>query len=236
MRKNLTGYSSRGKFFNTCLKATVLVLLFAVLCLAFSFSVSGVASADTSVSQVFANSSSASANEAVVSGSDDENEAVTSGEATAAATGGGTSWISSSPTITATGASRTIGGASWVGGNMSSGNASWYWTSDSAATGSNSVSSTDGSTLNITSKGHTSDQSMYIVFNLKFYNKELAYLLYNGASLSVTTTATIKNTGHDIFGFGIGAGNDNTTEKPKAASSAITGKITKYVDGNQGFL
>ena len=238
MRRNLTGTSSRGKFFNTCLKATVLVLLFAVLCLAFSFSVSGVASADTSVSQVFANSSSASANEAVVSGSDDENEAVTSGEATAAETGGGTSWILSSPTITATGASRTIGGASWVGGNMSSSNASWYWTGDTS--GSNKVTSSDGSTLSIESNSHTATQSMYIVFNLKFYNPELAYILANGASLSVTTSVTLKNQGHDLSGLGVGAGNDNTTSSPKKAGTSVTGKITQFdstgtIDADEGY-
>ena len=130
MRRNLTGTSSRGKFFNTCLKATVLVLLFAVLCLAFSFSVSGVASADTSVSQVFANSSSASANEAVVSGSDDENEAVTSGEATAAEkNGGGSSWLQSDVNIGTSGTSREI---NVPGINFSSTYTSWYYTGDNS--------------------------------------------------------------------------------------------------------
>ena len=217
MRKNLTGYSSRGKVFNTMVKATVLVLLFAVLCLAFSFSVSGVASADTSVSQTFANSSSASANEAVVSGSDDdENEAVTSGEATAASdSGGNAGWITCSDlTLSGSGTERTIT-TSTTSFNFPSGisnsTMSWYWTgSPNFMTGQNSLSASNG-VITIDSAGHKDTQTMYIAFNVKLTNKEISYLLKNGASLKVTLGAKLKNTsGDDLFGFYAVALNDNT--------------------------
>ena len=211
MRKNLTGYSSRGKVFNTMVKATVLVLLFAVLCLAFSFSVSGVASADTSVSQVFANSSSASANEAVVSGSDDENEAVTSGEATTAAkSGGGSSWLQSDVNIGTSGTSREI---NVPGINFSSTYTSWYYTGDNM----NSVEGS-GTTLTIDGGGHTSNVSFYVVLNYKLKNPEIAYLLKNGASLTVKVGAKLTLTKDDHHGFWIRVSNsDNTMSSAKKA-------------------
>ena len=234
MRRNLTGTSSRGKFFNTCLKATVLVLLFAVLCLAFSFSVSGVASADTSVSQVFANSSSASANEAVVSGSDDENEAVTSGEATAAAqSDGGSSWLQSDVNIGTSGTSRELNIPSV---NFSDTYMSWWYSGSSM----DSVSGSGGS-LTLGGSGHTSDVTFYAVLNYKLKNPEITYLLNNGASLTVTISAKYTLSENESNGFWVKASNsDNTMSSAKKAgdlgSSGFVGDdSTKQKDNSYDF-
>ena len=219
MRRNLTGYSSRGKFFNTCLKATVLVLLFAVLCLAFSFSVSGVASADTSVSQTFANSSSAAGNEAVVSGSDDDSEAVTSGEATVAGTTGGTTPHSVNVNLPESNAT------SWsisFTPSLSSTNTSAQWNEKDLGS-----FSPGGSSISFSTKdSNWGDNVATFSYNVKLNSSVLTHILRIGGKLSISMSAKFKTNDNDIFFWGLGCGINSSPNSGTSASNAGIQKKT----------
>ena len=207
MRFNESGKFKRTKYAGLFLKAAIFMALFAMLVFALSFAIFG-DSLNSEASSVATAEETAEVNE--VNGSSEADPAAKSG--------GGTTLINTTSGITLSGSSteREVKGFKPLAGNMTTSTGSYYYTGNND--GSHSAT---GDTYTAVSGSGTSNRDMYVYFNFKFCNTELAYLLQNGGSLQVTIEATFTiNSGNNHHGFGILAGKNSAPGTPTAANSS----------------
>ena len=93
--------------------------------------------------------------------------------------------------------------------------------------------SATGDTYKCSTKSGTSDRNMFIAFNMKLKNTELAYMLANGGSLTATIEATFTTTiGDNHHGFGVYVGKLDSPATAKHAQDLTNESIynTKMKD------
>ncbi|MCI5819380.1 MAG: hypothetical protein MRZ86_02200, partial [Acidaminococcus sp.] len=217
MRMNEREKMKRTKTANLPMKLAILLALFAVLIFTFSFAIFG-------DSLNFSSVASANEAESTIESGSSGGETASGGETggaeaePAAKTGGGTAFIETTSGITlqGSGTERSVGNFNSVANNMTTSTGSYYCDNNDC-TVSNSATG-DTYVCAATTRG---TKNMFVAFNMRLKNTELAYLLANGGTLTATIEATLTNThpkDYDIHGFGVYVGKLNSPTSAKSAS------------------